>query len=217
MPHDETLRNMAAKATENAETDLGKAKALYEWIASSQSCDTGDLKTLLGGVDTNSGVPQDCDYLNRLFVGLSRVSGLPAREIFGIRVAPSVFGFESLGAVSDDITTRLHSRAEVWLENYGWVPVDPADLHRLIRYEPPGNLDMTDPKVVSARATLFGAWESNWVPYNMAHDVLLPGSDNAVLPVFTNPRVKIGGGEMTDTSSPGISCMIAATELPAGP
>ncbi|MBX2806078.1 MAG: transglutaminase domain-containing protein [Hyphomicrobiales bacterium] len=217
MPHDDTLRDMASRATENAETDLGKAKAIYEWIVSQQSCDTGDLKTLLGGIDTNGGIPQDCDYLNRLFVGLARVSGLPAREIFGIRVAPSVYGYESLGAVSNDITTRLHSRAEVWLENYGWVPVDPADLHRLIRYEPPGSLEMTDPKVVSARTTLFGAWEGNWVAYNMAQNVQLPGSDDAVLPVFTKPAVQIGSAEIVDGGAPDISCIITATELPAGP
>jgi transglutaminase-like putative cysteine protease len=217
MPHGETLRNMAAKATENAETDLGKAKAIYEWIAIEQSCETGDLKTLMGGVDTGSDIPQDCDYLNRLFVGLCRVSGLPAREIFGIRVAPSEFGFESLGAMPDDITTRLHSRAEVWLENYGWVPVDPADLHRLIRYEPPGSLAMTDPRVISARDTLFGAWEGNWVPYNIAHDVRLPDLDGTVLPSFTRPLVRTGAGVPMETTAPGITCTITATELPAGP
>ena len=217
MPLNETLRNMAAKATENAETDLGKAKAIYEWIASKQSCDTGDLKTLLGGADMNGELPQDCDYLNRLFVGLCRVSGLPAREIFGIRVAPSEFGFESLGAVPDDITTRLHSRSEVWLENYGWVPVDPADLHRLIRYEPPGSLDLTDPRVVSARATLFGAWEGNWVAYNMAHDVKLPGLDNVILPTFTKTLVRIGTDRLLDADTSEIDCKIEAKELPAGP
>ena len=217
MPFDETLRNMAAKATENAETDLGKAKAIYEWIASDQSCDTGDLKTLLGGANMNSELPQDCDYLNRLFVGLCRVSGLPGREIFGIRVAPSDFGYESLGAVPEDITTRLHSRAEVWLENYGWVPVDPADLHRLIRYEPPGSLELTDPRVVSARATLFGAWEGNWVAYNMAHDVELPALDGVVLPTFTRPLVRIGADRLIDANSTEIGCKIAAKELPAGP
>lgn len=217
MPHGETLRNMAAKATENAETDLGKAKAIYESIAIEQNCETGDLKTLLGGVDTSSGIPQDCDYLNRLFVGLCRVSGLPAREIFGIRVAPSEFGFESLGAMPSDITTRLHSRAEVWLENYGWVPVDPADLHRLIRYEPPGSLAMTDPRVVLARETLFGAWEGNWVAYNIGHDVKLPDLDGTVLPSFTRPLVRIGAGVPTGTTAPGITCTITATELPAGP
>lgn len=217
MPHGETLRNMAARATENAETDLGKAKAIYEWIAVGQSCETGDLKTLLGGVDTGSHIPQDCDYLNRLFVGLCRISGLPAREIFGIRVAPSEFGFESLGAMPNDITTRLHNRAEVWLGNYGWVPVDPADLHRLIRYEPPGSLEMTDPRVVAARDTLFGAWEGNWVAYNMAHDISLPGFDGAPLPCFTRPLVKIGTGAPMETTAPEINCTITATELPAGP
>lgn len=217
MPLGERLGKMAASATENAETDLGKAKAIYEWIAREQTCDTSDLKTLLGGVDTSGGIAQDCDYLNRLFVGLARASGLPAREIYGVRVALSEFGYESLGALPEDIAARFHARAEVWLENYGWVPVDPADLQRLIRYEPPGSLDLDDTRVVSARAKLFGTWESNWIAYNMAHDVLLPLLEGVTLPVFIHPFVRIGSAEPMEAKSPAVTYKLAASELPADP
>jgi len=37
--------------------------------------------------------------------------------------------------------------------------------------EPPGNLTMSDPKVLAARQALFGSWEGNWVAFNTAHDV----------------------------------------------
>ncbi len=217
MPHGEILRNMAAAAIGNAETDLGKAKAIYEWIAREQSCSTADLKTLLGGVVTSGAIAQDCDYLNRLFVGMARVSGLPAREIQGIRVAPSEFGFESLGAVPEDVTSRVHNRAEVWLEDYGWVPVDPADLHRFMRYEPPGNLEFSDPKVVTVRGTLFGAWEGNWVPFNMAQDLELPLSDGVVAPVLIRPLVRIGNSAPSEALPPDSSYRIVTSELPAGP
>jgi len=33
--------------------------------------------------------------------------------------------------------------------------------------------------VKKARARLFGSWEMNWMAYNFAHDVALPGSSGA--------------------------------------
>ena len=43
---------------------------------------------------------------------------------------------------------------------WGWVPVDPADVRKVALEEPPGNLPLADAgKVDAARHTLFGAWE----------------------------------------------------------
>ena len=39
-----------------------------------------------------------CADLNALFVGLARSVGIPARDVYGIRVAPSKYGYKSLGA-----------------------------------------------------------------------------------------------------------------------
>ena len=85
------------------------------------------------------------------------------------------FGFKSLGAGSEIVTKAQHCRAEVWLSSSGWTPVDPADVRKVVLEEPPGNLAMSDLKVVAARKALFGAWEGNWVAFNVAHDVKLPG------------------------------------------
>ena len=120
-----------------------------------------------------------CADLNALYVGLARSVGLPARDVYGIRVVPSQFGFKALGAGSENVTKAQHCRAEVWLPGSGWTPVDPADVRKVVLEEPPGNLAMTDPKVVAARKALFGAWEGNWVAFNDAHDVKLPGSNEA--------------------------------------
>jgi len=49
-------------------------------------------------------------------------------------------------------------------------------VRKVVLEEPPGNLAMINPKVVAARKTLFGAWEGNWVAFNTAADVTLPGS-----------------------------------------
>ena len=130
-----------------------------------------------------------CADLNALFVGLARSVGLPARDVYGIRVVPSQFGFKALGAGSENVTKAQHCRAEVWLPGSGWTPVDPADVRKVVLEEPPGNLAMTDPKVLAARKALFGSWEGNWVAFNTAHDVKLPGSKEAAIAV---PDVSAG-------------------------
>ena len=108
-----------------------------------------------------------CADLNALFVGLVRAAGIPARDVYGIRVAPSIFGYKALGANSETITKAQHCRAEVFLSGYGWVATDPADVRKVVLEEPPGNLAIDDPKVEAARKTLFGAWEGNWLAYNI--------------------------------------------------
>ena len=59
---------------------------------------------------------------------------LPARDLYGLRVAPSS-QFPSLGRAGGNVTTAQHCRAEVWADNYGWIPVDPADVRKLMLEE----------------------------------------------------------------------------------
>ena len=56
-----------------------------------------------------------CADLNALYVGLARAAGLPARDVYGIRVAKSDLGYKSLGPSTENITKAQHCRAEVYL------------------------------------------------------------------------------------------------------
>ena len=89
----------------------------------------------------------------RCMSGLVRAAGMPARDVYGIRVAPSKFGYKSLGAGSEVITKAQHCRAETFVAGHGWVAIDPADVRKVVLEEPPGNLALDDPKVVDARKT----------------------------------------------------------------
>ena len=88
-----------------------------------------------------------CADLNALYVGLARAAGLPARDVYGIRIAPSELGLQEPRAVQPNITKAQHCRAEVYLAGYGWVPVDPADVRKVVLEEPPGNRPLDDPTV----------------------------------------------------------------------
>ena len=89
------------------------------------------------------------------------------------------------------ISKAQHCRSEVYLAGFGWVPVDAADVRKVVLEEPPTNLAIDDPKVVAARKTLFGSWESNWLAYNFAHDVALPGSSGPKLAFLMYPQGEI--------------------------
>jgi transglutaminase-like putative cysteine protease len=133
-----------------------------------------------------------CADINALFVALARSVGIPARDAYGVRVADSRLGYKSLGR-SGDVSKAQHCRAEFYARDYGWIPVDPADVRKVMLEEAPGGLPVGDPKVQAARHALFGSWEMNWVAYNHGHDVALPGSAKTPIAFFMYPNAETGG------------------------
>ena len=185
------VKETSDRITKGAATDLAKARAIYAWVventfrdAKVRGCGIGDIASML----KTGNLGGKCADINALYVGLARAAGLPARDVYGVRVAPSKFGYKSLGAGSAVISKAQHCRAEVYLAGFGWVPVDPADVRKVALEEPPANLNIGDPKVVAARDALFGSWETNWMAYNFAHDVALPGSDGPKLGFLMYPQ-----------------------------
>jgi transglutaminase-like putative cysteine protease len=138
---------------------------------------------------------------------------VPARDVYGIRVAPSRFGYRSLGANAAVITKAQHCRAEVYLSGFGWVPADPADVRKVVLEEPPTNLAIDDPKVRAARRTLFGAWETNWLAYNFAHDVALPGPGGRKVPFLMYPQAEVAGERLDCYDADNLKYTIVAKEI----
>lgn len=184
------------KIVNGKKNDVDKARAIYEWIVANtfrdpkvRGCGVGDISTML----QTENLGGKCADLNGLFVGLARAAGLPARDVYGIRCAKSA-EFNCLGR-ADDITGAQHCRAEVYLSDFGWVPVDPADVRKVILEEnPQQQLSMEDPQVQKAHAKLFGAWEMNWLPYNYAHDVRLPNSNGSEMGFLMYPQAETANG-----------------------
>jgi transglutaminase-like putative cysteine protease len=193
IPTDGIVRETALAITKRHGTQLARARAIYDWIVEHtvrdpevKGCGLGDIRWML----ETKNLSGKCADLNALFVGLARAAGMPARDLYGLRVGPSD-QYPSLGRAGGDVTTAQHCRAEVWVGNIGWIPVDPADVRKLILEEKRTSLD--DPYVVKARQTLFGSWEMNWFAYNDAHDVKLPGSTGKPLPFLMYPQAEVNG------------------------
>jgi transglutaminase-like putative cysteine protease len=204
LPTDGIVMETAEKITRDCHGDMQKARAIYEWVVDNTSrdpkmpgCGMGDVASML-----KSGyLGGKCADINALFVALARSVRIPARDAYGIRVADSRLGFKCLGR-SGDISKAQHCRAEFYAPGVGWVPVDPADVRKVMLEEEPGGLPMSDPKVQAARAALFGSWEMNWIAYNHGHDVVLPGSGKEAIPFLMYPNGETAEGRL-DSLSPG--------------
>jgi len=197
MPTDGAVKELSSSIVKGSKTDIEKARAIYDWIVDNtyrdgkvRGCGVGDVKFMV----ENKAWGGKCADLNALYVALARAQGIPARDVYGCRVADSALGYKSLGK-SGDITKAQHCRAEVYLQAHGWVPVDPADVRKVI-LEEGGGKSPDDPMVLAARKRLFGSWEMNWVAYNTAHDVTLPKSTRGSIAFFMYPQCETAGGRL---------------------
>jgi hypothetical protein len=216
IPTDGVVRTTANKITSGSKTDFEKARAIYEWIVENtfrnpktRGCGVGDIRFMLETKDLGG----KCADLNALYVGLARASGLPARDVYGIRIAKSELGYKSLGPSTPNVTKAQHCRAEVHLEGYGWMPVDPADVRKVVLEEPPGNRPLDDVIVKSARKRLFGSWEMNWMAYNFAHDVALPGAKGERVGFLMYPQAETAEGRLDPLDPDNFKYEIEAREI----
>jgi transglutaminase-like putative cysteine protease len=218
IPTDGIVLETAQGIVKGARSDVDKARAIYEWVventfrdAKVRGCGWGDIKSML----ETGNLGGKCGDLNALFVGLARSVGVPARDVYGLRVAPSEHGYRSLGVGTPNVTRAQHCRAEFFAEGRGWVPVDPADVRKVALEEPPGNLALSDPKVAAARKRLFGNWEMNWLAYNMGHDIALPHSGGAKLPYLMYPNGETGGERLDQLDPDAFKYALTAREIKA--
>jgi transglutaminase-like putative cysteine protease len=216
IPLDGIVRETADSITGGHRAPLSRARAIYDWIVEHtvrdpevKGCGVGDIRWML----ESKSLRGKCADLNALFVGLARASGLPARDLYGIRVAAST-RFPSLGRAGGDVTTAQHCRAEVFVEPHGWIPVDPADVRKLIVEERAGvPAPLADPYVRQAREALFGSWEMNWIAFNDAHDVALPGAAGKPLPFLMYPQAEADGMRRDSLDPERFRYKITAREL----
>jgi len=218
MPTDGAVKALSDRITAGAEGEIAKVRAIYEWMventfrrASTRGCGDGNVAAMLQAGDFGG----KCADLNGLFVALVRAAGLPARDLYGVRVAPSKLGYKSLGANSPTITKAQHCRAEVYFSGHGWVAMDPADVRKVMLEERPEGLPLDAPEVVAARRMLFGSWEGNWLPYNTAHDLALPGAKGPAVGFLMYPQVETTAGRLDCLQPETVKYGITATEITA--
>lgn len=190
MPTDGIVAETAADIVKPYTEVDGKARAIYDWIVDNtfrdpavRGCGMGNIKAML----ETGNLGGKCADINSLFVGLARAAGIPAREMYGVRVAEST-QLACLGKTGD-VSKAQHCRAEYFSPVHGWVPVDPADVRKAVLE---AKLSVDDPKILALRERLFGYWEMNWVGFNTARDFDLTPRARNPLPYLMYPYAEFG-------------------------
>jgi transglutaminase-like putative cysteine protease len=217
VPTDGIVRKTALQITHGAHSDVDKVHRIYDWIIVStyrepkvRGCGLGDIRWLLETGDLGG----KCADINGLFVGLCRAAGVPARDAYGLRLAPSASGYKELGGNSASLKGAQHCRSEVYLQRYGWVAMDPADVDKVMRQETGEWIkDAGHPLVVPVRKALFGGWEGNWMAYNNAVDVTLPGTTGNPLPFLMYPQAQSGAQRYDPYDPDNFKYTITAREI----
>lgn len=170
VPLDERIRGIAAEATEGAETDLEKAKAIYDHVLETMRYDKSGEGWGRGDIywacDAKTG---NCTDFHALFIGLNRAVGIPAKFAIGFPI-PADRGQGEIGG--------YHCWAEFWLDGYGWVPVDTSEAWK-------------DP---DRRDYFFGAHDENRVEFTEGRDLVLsPRQAGDPLNFFVYPYAEVDG------------------------
>lgn len=124
IPTDGKVKEIANKITKGKKGILEKSRAIYDWVVENtyrdprvKGCGLGIVEQMLvkrGG---------KCVDISSVYIALARAAGVPAREVFGIRLGKEP---------EQDITNGYHCWAEFFLPGTGWIPVDPADVRKMM-------------------------------------------------------------------------------------
>src|SRR3990172_360268 len=124
IPTDGRVKEIALSITNDKQKISEKARAVYQWVVENtvrdpdvKGCGTGEVDIQ---IVKRSG---KCADISSVFVSIARAAGIPAREVFGLRLGKKD---------EEDMTGGHHCWAEFYVPRYGWVPADPADVSKIM-------------------------------------------------------------------------------------
>jgi transglutaminase-like putative cysteine protease len=180
IPVDGTVKELADEITKDETTYLGKARAIYDWIIANMNrdesvvgCGQGDVCAL---IESKAG---KCTDINSVFVGLCRSVGVPAREMFGVRINDT------------DITNNEHCWAEFYLPGTGWVAADPADVLKAVLKN---SWDKDSEETKEIQEYYWGNCDEKRVELSRGRDITLsPAQSGEALNNFGYPYGEVDG------------------------
>jgi transglutaminase-like putative cysteine protease len=182
-PTDGAVKELADRIVAGKTTVLERTRAIYDWTVENMyrdpetiGCGKGDVCYLLikpGG---------KCTDISSVFVALCRAAGVPAKEVFGLRLGKQA---------EQDITTWQHCWTEFFLPGYGWVPADPADVLKAMLVE---KLELTSPRIAELRDYFWGGIDAYRFQLASGRDLVLnPLQAGEPLNTFGYPYAEVGG------------------------
>lgn len=161
---------LAEDATKGLDSDLEKARAIYDKVSGMMSYDKsgtgwgrGDA---LYACDAKRG---NCTDFHALVIGMARSVGIPARFAIGVSLPESRGSGEIPG---------YHCWAELYIRDRGWVPVDASEGSK----NPP------------KRDYFFGHHDENRLEFSRGRNLMLnPAQKGQSLNFFVYPYAEVNG------------------------
>ncbi|OHE17158.1 MAG: hypothetical protein A2X96_10875 [Syntrophobacterales bacterium GWC2_56_13] len=180
------VKRLAGEITKGKTTCLAKARAVYDWIVENmhrdphvKGCGFGQVETLLESMGGK------CADIHSVFVALVRSAGIPAREIYGIRIPKGSEG---------DMTKAQHCWAEFYLTEHGWIASDPAAVRKIMLEE---KLSLEQAK--RYREYYFGAVDENRIVFGIGKNIRLnPVQSGEPLLYFMYPYAEADGKPLNE-------------------
>ncbi|MFW9980028.1 MAG: transglutaminase family protein [Candidatus Thorarchaeota archaeon] len=106
------IQELTERIAESSSNDESYARLAFQVVRERVKLKT-HLDVRLGAAEAAKGKEGDCDELSDLFIALCRAVKIPSRRVVGhyFRGGPE---------------PEPHAWSEIYLENKGWIPVDPA-------------------------------------------------------------------------------------------
>ena len=170
VPLDGVIGELSRQQTAGAESDLAKARGIYDYVVSTMSYDKsgegwgrGDA---LFACDVKKG---NCTDFHALLIGMMRAAGIAARFEIGFPLPAD----KNRGEIGG-----YHCWAQFYIEGVGWVPVDASEA-----WKDPWRKDY-----------FFGAHDENRVHFTTGRDLSLDDDrQGEPLNYFIYPRAEIDG------------------------
>lgn len=166
---DDRIQEMAAKVTEGKQSDLEKAKAIYDYVIQTMVYDKSGRGWGRGSTVYACEVRKgNCTDFHSLFIAMARASGIPSRFKIGAQIP----------ADQPEGILGYHCWAEFYLPEAGWIPIDASEAW----------------KHPELKDFYFGSHDSRKFFINLGRDISLsPAAKGDPVNIFIHPYVELDG------------------------
>jgi transglutaminase-like putative cysteine protease len=191
VPIDGRVAEIAEQVTAGAETELEKARAIYDYVTHTMTYDkSGEGWGRGDAIYACTAKAGNCTDFHSLILGMARATGIPARFVMGIPLPENEHGGEIVG---------YHCWAQLYVKGLGWLPVDSSEASK-------------HPEKENA---FFGGLDANRIRFTMGRDLKVGSNPANRVNFLIYPYVEVDGVEVGASSPTRVVRNISFEEVDA--